>query len=111
MLFYLLTAKPPFLRCSLWSWPERSKHQASAQQISVGSWAVGRWLPVAVAISERRHVYAQWFPAADQTALRVWSKAAGLVQAAPLPEYAVYRTHRLGWSAGTRPAVQPVGFG
>ncbi|WP_457468134.1 DUF7660 family protein [Pseudomonas sp. TE21394] len=37
VLFYLLAAKPPVPRCSPWSWPERSRHQASAQRISVGS--------------------------------------------------------------------------
>ena len=53
VLFYLLTAKPPVLHCSLWSWPERSGHRASAQQISAGSWAVGRWLPIAAAFRSR----------------------------------------------------------
>ena len=109
MLFFLLTAKRPFLRCSLWLWPERSRHQASAQRISDGSWAVGRWLPVAVAISEQGHAYAQWFPAANQIVLRVWSKGVGPVLVTPLPGYAACRTHRLEWTAGTRLAVRPVG--
>ena len=66
---------------------------------------------VAVAISEQGHAYAQWFPAADQTALRVWLQAVGPVLAAPLPEYAACRTHRLGWSGDTHPGVRPVEFG
>ena len=64
---------------------------------------------VAVAISEQGHAYAQWFPAADQTALRVWSKGVGPALATPLPESGACRTHRLEWSAGTRLAVRPVG--
>lgn len=63
---------------------------------------------VAVAISEQGHAYAQWFPAADQTALRVWSKGVGPALATPLPESGACRTHRLGWSAETPPGVQPL---
>ena len=64
---------------------------------------------VAVAISEQAHAYAQWFPAANQIVLRVWSKGVGPVLVTPLLGYAACRTHRLEWSAGTRLAVRPVG--
>lgn len=111
VLFYLLTAKSPAPRCSLWSWPERSRHRASAQQISVGSWVADRWLPIAAANSEQGHAYAQCFPAADQTALRVWWKGVGPVLVTPLPESAACRTHRLEWSAGTAQPFSQLGMG